>query len=59
MVFGLLIAFFIQWTITLGLAELASSFPSAGVSGIILLQSSMEGNIKSIGAVPFRLHPCP
>ena len=57
MVFGLLIAFFIQWTITLGLAELASSFPSAGVSRVILLQSFMKGNIKSTGAVSFRVHP--
>ena len=33
MVFGLLVATAVQWTITLGLSEVASAFPSAGVSG--------------------------
>lgn len=31
-VFGLLVACAVQWTITLGLAEQASAFPSSGVS---------------------------
>ncbi|KAL8702394.1 MAG: hypothetical protein Q9201_004439 [Fulgogasparrea decipioides] len=31
-VFGLLVATAVQWTITLGLSEVASAFPSAGVS---------------------------
>ena len=31
-VFGLLVAILIQWTITLGLSEIASAFPSSGVS---------------------------
>lgn len=32
MVFGLLIACVVQWTISLGLSEIASCFPSSGVS---------------------------
>jgi choline transport protein len=31
-IFSLLVAAFMQWTITLGLSELASAFPSLGVS---------------------------
>ncbi|KAL8801712.1 MAG: hypothetical protein Q9182_004251 [Xanthomendoza sp. 2 TL-2023] len=31
-VFGFLVATAVQWTITLGLSEIASAFPSAGVS---------------------------
>lgn len=31
-IFGLLVATAVQWTITLGLSEVASAFPSAGVS---------------------------
>lgn len=31
-VFGLLVATAVQWTVTLGLSEVASAFPSAGVS---------------------------
>lgn len=31
-ILGLLVAAFVQWTITLGLSELASAFPSSGVS---------------------------
>lgn len=30
-VFGLLVATAVQWTITLGLSEIASAFPSSGV----------------------------
>lgn len=32
-VFGLLVAVVVQWIITLGLSEVASCFPSSGVSG--------------------------
>jgi choline transport protein len=31
-IFSLLVTVFMQWTITLGLSELASAFPSSGVS---------------------------
>jgi choline transport protein len=30
-VFAVIVAGFIQWTVTLGLSELASAFPSSGV----------------------------
>ena len=36
-VFGLLVATAVQWTITLGLSEVASAFPSSGVSSRFLI----------------------
>ena len=36
-VFGLLVATAVQWTITLGLSEVASAFPSSGVSSKFLV----------------------
>ncbi|KAL9121441.1 MAG: hypothetical protein Q9187_002000 [Circinaria calcarea] len=42
-VFGLLVATAVQWTITLGLSEIASAFPSAGVSGKIFPDKMWHG----------------
>ena len=42
-VFGLLVATVVQWIITLGLSEVASAFPSAGVSPLTLFSVSQIG----------------
>ncbi|KAL8957413.1 MAG: hypothetical protein Q9193_005306 [Seirophora villosa] len=54
-VFGLLIATVVQCVITLGLSEVASAFPSAGVS----LSSPSDGRLDqntTAGAIPLYLH---
>lgn len=62
-VFGLLVATIVQWIITLGLSEVASAFPSAGV-GIPVSHTKesclvQKGSLKTaVGTISFHLHRC-
>lgn len=57
-IFALVTAVFVQWIVTLGLAELASAFPSSGVrarSTPVLYCSNIN---LDIGPVSFYIYPC-
>jgi hypothetical protein len=59
-IFALLVATFAQGAITLGLSELASAFPSSGVSASSLMlfcsQPSQDSNCPCLGSISLRLH---
>lgn len=57
MILGLLVATFIQWIFTLGLSELASAFPSSGVSRRISKVPAICAHW--LGTIPLRLYPSP
>ncbi|KAL8856519.1 MAG: hypothetical protein Q9178_006834 [Gyalolechia marmorata] len=53
-VFGLLVATAVQWTITLGLSEVASAFPSAGVELVMSRDSDCSDELA--GTVPLHVY---
>ena len=53
-VFGLLVATAVQWTITLGLSEVASAFPSAGVE--LVMPRDSDCSDEMAGTVPLHIY---